>query len=71
MKAKNLLSMIQNNPEAEIIIRSIKYDDDSLNECSTAHLYRHGDKVFEGGENFTDFIDDETSEALVDLIVIS
>lgn len=71
MKAKNLLSMLQNNPEAEIIMREQSYDDDSFNEVSTAHLYRQGDVVLERGENFTDFIDDETAEALVDIIVLS
>lgn len=71
MKAKQLLSIIQNNPEAAIVMRSTPYDDNSLNEVDTVRFYRQGDKVIEGGENFTNFIDDETSEALVDLIVIS
>lgn len=71
MKAKNLLSMIQNNPEAEIIMREQSYEVDAFNEVSTAHFYRKGDVVFERGENFTDFICDETAEALVDIIVLS
>lgn len=71
MKAKNLLNMLQNNPEAEIIMREQGYEVDAFNEVSTAHLYRQGDVVFERGENFTDFIDDETAQALVDIIVLS
>ncbi|ELL7856303.1 hypothetical protein AAGG91_002683 [Salmonella enterica] len=71
MKIKDLRSMLEQHPDAEIVIQTTPYDDYSLGDCGTAHFYKAGDLVFERGESLTEFIDVELSTALVDIIVLS
>lgn len=71
MKAQDLLSVLQNNPDAVVIFQSQPYEEHSLNEVTVAHVYQKGDLVFERGENFTDHIDEELSLAQTTLIVLS
>lgn len=71
MKAENIVSVIQNNPDAVIIIQSTPYDDYALGRCTTVHVYKAGDVVEESGEDFSECIDFESSKALVDIIVFS
>lgn len=71
MKAKNILSLIKNNPESVLIILSQPYETNAFNECYVVNHYKAGEKVFEDGEDFSDVIDCNTGVALVDLIILS
>lgn len=71
MKAKDILSLVEKNPDAEIIIQSTPYDDYAIGRCTTVHVYKAGDIIEESGEDFSDCIDVESSKALVDIIVLS
>lgn len=71
MKAKDLIKILQNNPEADILIHASPYDDYAIGNCKTAHSYQAGDtNVEESGEDFSDSFD-EDGKLLVPVIILS
>lgn len=71
MKAKDLISILQKNPEADILIHITPFDDFAISNCVTVHSYQAGDTdIEEIGEDFSDSFD-EDGKLLVPVIILS
>lgn len=71
MKAKDLIKILQNNPEADILIHVTPCDDYAISNCITAHSYQAGDTdIEEDGEDWSDSFD-EDGKLLVPVIILS
>lgn len=71
MKAKDLISILQNNPEADILIHVTPGDDFFISNCVTAHSYQAGDtNIEEIGDDLSESFD-EDGKLLVPVIILS
>lgn len=71
MKAKDLIKILQNNPEADILIHVTPCDDSAISNCLSAHSYQVGDTdIEEDGEDWSDSFD-EDGKLLVPVIILS
>lgn len=71
MKARFIASMVEQHPDAELVIQGNPFDEYSTSSPYVAHFYAKGSVVEEArGEDFSELIDYD-GVALVDIIFIA
>lgn len=71
MKLYELLERLEDvNPEAELLVCSTAYDEDSISRAYESSIYAPGDLVTETGSDFSCFIDND-GKATTHLVILS
>lgn len=71
MKLYELLERLEDeNPEAEVLVRSTAYDEDAISRTYEISTYAPGELVTETGSDFSCFIDSD-GKATTHLVILS